>query len=153
MRNELVSRILKGENIRKVITESDNNRKYRAAYIVSSERASRRSDEDHVIIRTNRILDVGDSFEMDGLTWYVDEILSDSDRDINESFKGSGNKINFEDDIVAVYDADTGEQLYKGMEDYEDLKDEPWKWDASIGAYRLEQTIDGKTYKYIKNCL
>ena len=59
--------------------------------------------------------------------------------------KGSGKRINFEDDLVIVYDAKTGEVLYKGLEDYEDMKDEDWKWDDSIGAYRFGD--------FIKDCV
>ena len=56
--------------------------KYRAKYIISSERANRRSDEYRNEFYTNQILDVGDSIELDGLTWYVDEIVYDMDREV-----------------------------------------------------------------------
>ena len=89
----------------------------------------------------------------------VDEILNDTPIDeavkkATKKFKkGSGKKINFEDDLVVVYDAETGEQIYSGLEDYEGMKDEPWKWDNSLGAYRLEADVNGKHYSYIKNCV
>ena len=56
--------------------------KYRAKYLVTSERAYRRNDEANVEISTNRILNVGDTFVMDGLTWTVDKVLYDADRGI-----------------------------------------------------------------------
>ena len=58
----------------------NNTTNYRAKYIISSERASRRSDEYRIEFYTNRILEVGDSIELDGLTWYVDEVVYDMDR-------------------------------------------------------------------------
>ena len=57
-----------------------NTTNYRAKYIISSERANRRSDEYRIEFYTNRILEVGDSIELDGLTWYVDEVVYDMDR-------------------------------------------------------------------------
>lgn len=45
-------------------------------------------------------------------------------------------RINFEDDLVVVFDTD-GTELYKGMEDYEPMKDEDWKYDAGEQVYRL----------------
>ena len=236
MNTSAISRILNGENIRQVLDEAMPFQKYRAHYIVSSERAARRSDEDHVDLYSNKILNVGDEFEMDGLTWIVDEIVSDPDRDIHESDepvgptvpkgpksdkdldfaaerivyylkkrtdkptvedvidqfrllnddyddywarglttkgqqklfitdlinrmkkygfegtidvyeakkfkgKGSGKFLNFDDDLVIVYDANTGDVLYKGLEDYEEMKDEDWRFDKSIGAYRFKDFI------------
>lgn len=67
--------------------------------------------------------------------------------------KGSGKRIDFEDDVVEVYDAKTGELVYSGSEDYESMKDGPWKFDKDLGAYRLETDVDGKHFSYIKNCL
>ena len=141
MNKQVLSKILNGENVRQVLTEAPYS-KYKAKYIVSSERSNRRSDEDHVELYSDKILDVGDSFEMDGLTWYVDEVVSDPDRGIHETkkVKGTGKKINYEDDLVVVYDKD-GNVVYKGVEDSEGMKDEPWKWDDSIGAYRLDDFI------------
>ena len=45
-------------------------------------------------------------------------------------------RIQYEDDMVVVYDKD-GKELYKGMEDYEPHKRELWRWDDSIGGYRF----------------
>jgi hypothetical protein len=86
----------------------------------------------------------------------VDEILNDTPIDeavkkATKIKKGSGNKIECEDDLVVVYDAETGEEVYSGTEDYEGMKDGPWKWDDSLGAYRLEADVNGKHYSYIKN--
>lgn len=41
--------------------------------------------------------------------------------------------INFEDDTVIVYDGD--EEIYRGIEDYEPMKDENWKWDEKTKSY------------------
>lgn len=61
-----------------------------------------------------------------------------------KEFKGSGKRINFDDDLVIIYDKDMN-VVYKGLEDYDPMKDEDWKWDASIGAYRFGD--------YIQNCV
>lgn len=53
-------------------------------------------------------------------------------------------RIDYEDDLVIVYD-ESGKQIYKGIEDYEPMKDEPWKWDNSDQVYKFK--------KYIKVCL
>ena len=52
--------------------------------------------------------------------------------------------INFDDDLVIVYD-ENGLVMYKGIQDFEPMKDDDWKWDNSIRAYRLDS--------YIKICL
>lgn len=44
-------------------------------------------------------------------------------------------RIEFEDDIVAVYRDD--EEIYKGMEDDEPMKREPWKYDDSTKTYSI----------------
>ena len=46
-------------------------------------------------------------------------------------------RIDYDDDLVIVYDA-KGKIIYKGLEDYEPMKDEPWRWDESIKGYRLD---------------
>lgn len=53
-------------------------------------------------------------------------------------------RINFDDDLVIVYDEDDRE-IYRGLEDYEPMKDEPWKWDNESQSYKLD--------KYRKICL
>ena len=53
-------------------------------------------------------------------------------------------RIDFDDDLVIVFDGNES-QIYKGIEDYEPMKDEDWKWDPSENVYRLD--------KYIKICL
>lgn len=59
-------------------------------------------------------------------------------------------RIEYEDDIVIVFVDDR--QTYKGIEDYEPMKDENWKWDSSIQAYTLDDPrTNGQTY--IKICL
>lgn len=48
---------------------------------------------------------------------------------INENKKvNESGKIEFEDDLVVV--KKNGKVVYKGTEDYEPMKDEPWKWDG-----------------------
>jgi len=61
-----------------------------------------------------------------------------------KAIKGTGKRIDYEDDLVVVYDAN-GNEIYKGLEDYEPMKYEDWEFDNSLGAYRL----DG----YVKVCL
>ena len=46
-------------------------------------------------------------------------------------------RINFEDDIVIVYEDDR--EIYRGIEDYEPMKDEPWQWDQTTQSYVLKQ--------------
>ena len=59
-------------------------------------------------------------------------------------------RLEVEDDLVIVFKDDS--EIYKGIEDYEPMKDENWRYDNSIQAYRLEDSrTDGHTY--IKICL
>lgn len=51
--------------------------------------------------------------------------------------------INFDDDLVIVYDGD--KEIYRGIEDYEPMKDEDWRWDDKIKGYKFD--------KFIKYCL
>lgn len=44
-------------------------------------------------------------------------------------------RIEFEDDIVAVYRGD--KEIYKGMEDDEPMKDEPWRYDTTTKTYSI----------------
>lgn len=44
-------------------------------YIMSSERAYRRNDESRNMITTPLLLYVGDYITLDGIKWYVDEIV------------------------------------------------------------------------------
>lgn len=53
-------------------------------------------------------------------------------------------RIEYEDDIVVVYD-ENDKVIYKGLEDYEPMKDENWVWNSSMQAYILDS--------YIKICL
>ena len=45
-------------------------------------------------------------------------------------------EIEYDDDIVIVCNA-KGEVIYKGMVDYEPLKDEDWEYDALNNVYTL----------------
>ena len=42
-------------------------------------------------------------------------------------------KIELEDDFVIVYEID--EIIYKGIEDYDPMKDVDWKWDSTNKIY------------------
>ena len=53
-------------------------------------------------------------------------------------------QIDAEDDIVIVFDEEDN-QIYKGIEDYEPMKDCDWKWYNDIQAY--------KYLGYLKICL
>lgn len=55
---------------------------------------------------------------------------------------GQRKRIDFEDDIVKVYDGN--KEIYAGAEDYEPMKDEDWKWDNTNKYYKFG--------KYIKVC-
>ena len=57
----------------------------------------------------------------------------------------SGKRIEYEDDLVVVYD-EKGCVIYKGMEDYEPMRYENWKWEQNKGYYTLDN-------KYVKVCL
>ena len=78
----------------------------------------------------------------------LEEALSDDKEIIEKSQEENtypeGKRIQYEDDLVVVYDP-SGEEIYKGMEDYEPMKDENWKWDMFHGYY----TFNG----YVKVCL
>lgn len=56
-------------------------------------------------------------------------------------------QIEYENDIVVVYE--DGEEIYRGMEDYEPMKDEPWKWDDEQQCY----TLQGECFNYRKVCI
>lgn len=69
-------------------------------------------------------------------------IIKGMTRHLNESYKlvedytkYPRTRINFEDDIVIVYDGD--KEIYKGLEDYEPMKDEDWRWDNATQSYVL----------------
>lgn len=67
------------------------------------------------------------------------------------SYKSYNRKrLETEDDLVIVFRDDS--EIYRGEDDYEPMRDENWKWDNSIQAYKLE---DSRTegHAYIKICL
>jgi len=43
-------------------------------------------------------------------------------------------RICYEDDVVEVYNK-KGECIYYGLEDYEPMKREDWRWDEKKGGY------------------
>ena len=57
-------------------------------------------------------------------------------------------KIEYDDDLVVVYSEEDG-CVYKGIEDYEPMNDEDWKWDSKLQAYKV--TLSKETY--YKICL
>lgn len=60
-------------------------------------------------------------------------------------------RIQYEDDLVVVRNAENGEEMYKGLEDYEGLKREDWIWNDTKKLYELEFTTEsGKTWKLTK---
>ena len=61
--------------------------------------------------------------------------------------RSKGKRINYDDNIVIVYNGK--EEIYRGLEDYEPLKYEPWRWDDKGKHYKL--TINGS--KLIKVCI
>ena len=56
-----------------------------------------------------------------------------------------GKKIEYEDDLVIVYNEE-GSIIYKGLEDYEPMRYENWKWNEEKQYYTLGND-------YIKGCL
>lgn len=73
------------------------------------------------------------------------EIMTESLNEANKAYKKCPRKrIDFEDDIVIVYD-DNDKIMYKGLEDYEPMKYENWEWDEETKSYVLG--------KYRKICL
>lgn len=52
-------------------------------------------------------------------------------------------RIEYDDDFVVVMLG--SREIYKGIEDYEPMRDEFWKWDEKEEAYFLK--LNGKTYK------
>ena len=59
----------------------------------------------------------------------------------------AGDKIKYEDDLVVV--TEKGKEIYKGLEDYETMKYEPWVWKKKKkngkGHYELQ---NGRYKKY-----
>lgn len=70
----------------------------------------------------------------------VRQVLDESGSLEEKKITGTGKRINYEDDLVRVFDKD-GNEVYSGMEDYEPMKDEDWKFDKDLGAYRLDDFI------------
>lgn len=64
-----------------------------------------------------------------------------------KSFRPSG-RIDYEDDMVQVYEIGTkDDEIYLGVEDYEPMKDEDWKFCKDIGVYYLTDYYpDNKIY-------
>jgi hypothetical protein len=54
-------------------------------------------------------------------------------------------RIDFDDDLVLVIDTTNGKEVYRGIEDYEPMKNENWKWNCKEQCYTFD--------KYKKYCL
>lgn len=54
-----------------------------------------------------------------------------------DSFDFKSRPIEYEDDVVIVYDSN-GKQIYKGIEDYEPMNDGDWKWDEATHSYKID---------------
>ena len=62
------------------------------------------------------------------------------------NFKPS-TKINYEDDMVYVYEiSDSDKKIYSGLEDYEPMKREYWTYCEDLGMYYLIDYMDKKIY-------
>lgn len=63
-----------------------------------------------------------------------------------ESFEPSS-RINYDDDIVKVYElGEDNKEIYSGLEDYEPMKDEDWKFCKDLGTYYLADYAAHKIY-------
>ena len=63
-----------------------------------------------------------------------------------ESFEPSS-RINYDDDIVKVYElGEDTKEIYSGLEDYEPMKDEDWKFCKDLGTYYLADYAEHKIY-------
>lgn len=80
----------------------------------------------------------------DDLDLVEDEEAIDESTQKNEAMPpiGQRKRIEFEDDIVKVYDGN--KEIYAGAEDYEPMQDEDWKWDNTNKYYKFD--------KYVKVC-
>lgn len=62
------------------------------------------------------------------------------------NFKPSG-RINYEDDLVQVYALSSGDnRIYRGIEDYDPMKDEDWKFCDDLGVYYLVDYMEHVVY-------
>lgn len=63
-----------------------------------------------------------------------------------------GKRIKYDDDLVVVTKG--GEVIYKGIEDFEPMKEELWKWDEKEQAYFLKRKANFKReVVYKKECI
>ena len=44
-------------------------------------------------------------------------------------------RIDFDDDLVVVIDITNDKEVYRGIEDYEPMKNENWKWNCKEQCY------------------
>ena len=75
---------------------------------------------------------------------------SDSYIVLPKSFKPSS-RIDYDDDEVRVWNiTDNDEEIYFGIEDYEPMKDDDWRYCKELGLYYITSYRDRKNYFYIK---
>ena len=91
------------------------------------------SDKKRKLINSLYILDTeeNEKVDSDDLTAYKKEALNVLGESLEES------QIEFDDDLVVVV-SPNGQTIYKGIEDYEPMKDEDWKYDYDCDCYRFE---------------
>lgn len=63
----------------------------------------------------------------------------ESKEDNLKEITGNG-RINFEDDLVKVFNS-KGEEIYKGLEDYEPYKEENWRYNSDKKRYEYKDLI------------
>lgn len=61
-----------------------------------------------------------------------------------------GTRIEYDDDVVEVLKKDSGEIVYEGLEDYEPMKNENWKFIITNREKRLGYYQFGEYIKYNK---
>lgn len=59
-------------------------------------------------------------------------------------------RINFDDDFVIVFDSNDTE-IYRGIEDYEPMKDAEWIWNEGEQCYKYTDPISREYFR--KVCL
>ena len=62
----------------------------------------------------------------------------------------AGDKIKYEDDLVVV--TEKGKEIYKGLEDYEPMRYEPWVWKFTTKSGKGHYELQNGRYKKYKVC-
>lgn len=114
----------------------------------------------YILVLGNRGYNTGYlKVDSDNFKWlYNDEVkpissywdTSDSYIVLPKAFKPS-DRIDYDDDKVRVWNiTDNDEEIYFGIEDYEPMKDDDWRYCKELGLYYITNYIDRKNYFYIK---